>query len=378
MSEYQYYEFQTIDRPLTKKEQDEIRKLSSRAQITSNQATFLYNYGDFRGNPEKVLTQYFDMMFYIANWGTWQLMFRFPKGIVNPAWFQPYDLPDTVTITTTSKYIILDIEITEEEGIGGWVEGEGWMPRLLSLRDELLNGDLRLLYLVWLRTVPNLAKYTLEEDDPVEPPIPPNLDKLSESLQAFVELVELDPDLVTAAAQASDREKPIAEPPLENWLENLSANEKQEFLLKLVRREPHVDLQLIQRLKELANATQSAPRSNPGHRRLSELQAIAETVAKKRHQKEQNAARKKHIKELEALAPRESQTWTRVVELIELKQARPYDEATALLKDLRDLAEHQERLPEFTRRFEQLKSDYQNRPALIARFKAIKLSSQLQ
>jgi hypothetical protein len=117
------------------------------------------------------------------------------------------------------------------------------MPRLLPLRDELLRGDLRLLYLVWLRTAPYLAGYTLE-DDPVEPPIPPNLDKLSESLQAFVELVELDPDLVAAVAQASDRQKPIIEPPLESWLEELSADEKQEFLLKLVQREPPVDLQL--------------------------------------------------------------------------------------------------------------------------------------
>ena len=83
MSEYQYYEFQAIDRPLIKKEQDEIRRLSSRVQLTPNQAIFLYNFGDFRGNSEKVLTQYFDMMFYIANWGTWQLMFRLPKAIVD-------------------------------------------------------------------------------------------------------------------------------------------------------------------------------------------------------------------------------------------------------------------------------------------------------
>ncbi len=372
MSEYQYYEFQAIDRPLTKKERDEISELSSRVQLTPNQAIFLYNYGSFRGDPKKVLTQYFDMMFYIANWGTWQLIFRFPKAIVNPNWFQPYDLPDTVTISTTSQYIVLDIQLIEEEGIRGWITGEVWMPRLLALRDELLHGDLRLLYLVWLRTAPYLAEDTLE-DDPVEPPIPPNLDKLSEALQAFVELVELDPDLVAAAAQASDRQQPIAELPLENWLNKLSADEKQEFLLKLVRREPHVDLQLINRLKELAGAAQSVPQSNSGHRRLSKLQEIAETIRSKRHQKEQNAARKKRIKELEALAPREVQTWKRVVELIELKQAKPYDEATVLLIDLHDLAEHQGRLPEFIQRFEQLKSDYQNRPALIARFKAIKV-----
>ncbi|HEY9657966.1 MAG TPA: hypothetical protein V6C65_05835 [Allocoleopsis sp.] len=372
MSEYQYYEFQAIDRPLTKKEQDEIGKLSSRVQLTPNQAIFLYHYGNFRGDPEEVLTQYFDMMFYIANWGTWQLIFRFPKSIVDPKWFQPYEIEDTITVSTTSKYVILDIHITEEEGIRGWVEGEGWLPRLLPLRDELFHGDLRLLYLVWLRTAPYLVENTLE-DDPVEPPIPPNLDKLSDALQAFVELVELDQNLVAAAAEASDRQKPIAEPPLENWLEELSADEKQEFLLKLVRREPHVDLQLINRLKELAGAVQSTPRSNSGHRHLSELQEIAKTINKKRRQQEQNAARKKRIKQLEALAPKEAQTWKRVVELIELKQAKPYDEATSLLKDLRDLAEHQGRLPEFIQRFEQIKSDYQNRPALINRFKTIKV-----
>ena len=56
MSEYQYYEFQTIDRPLTTAEQAEIKKLSSRVQLTPTQAIFLYNYGDFRGDAKKVLT----------------------------------------------------------------------------------------------------------------------------------------------------------------------------------------------------------------------------------------------------------------------------------------------------------------------------------
>ena len=63
MSEYQYYEFQTIGRPLTPKEQAEIRELSSRVKLTPTQAIFLYNYGDFRNKPEDVLTKYFDMMF---------------------------------------------------------------------------------------------------------------------------------------------------------------------------------------------------------------------------------------------------------------------------------------------------------------------------
>ena len=99
MSECQYYEFQTIDCPLTTKEQAAIKKLSSRVKLTPTQVIFLYSYSDFRGEPEKVLAQYFDLMFYIANWGSWRLTFRFPKAIANPEWFQPYILEDAISLT---------------------------------------------------------------------------------------------------------------------------------------------------------------------------------------------------------------------------------------------------------------------------------------
>lgn len=375
MSEYQYYEFQSIDRLLTAQEQVEIQELSSRGKVTSTQAIFLYNYSDFRNSPEQVLTKYFDAMFYIANWGTWRLMFRFPKAIIDTKCFQPYVLPDVITITKTSQYIVLDIEIHEENGINGWAEGEGWLSQLLPLRDELLAGDLRLLYLVWLRAAAALAGDSLEED-PIEPPIPPNLSQLSAPLQAFIELVELDPDLVTAAAQASPDYQAPTDQPLEDWLPALTAAERQKFLLKLVRRELHVDRQLIARLQELAGADRSKPSGTAGHRRLSELETIANSQKKERQQQEKNAARKKRIKELEKLAPKVEATWQKVVKLLEVKQAQPYDQATALLKDLRDLAESQGQLLEFSQRFEKLKSDYQSRPALMKRFRSIKSSLQ--
>lgn len=48
MSEYQYYEFRAIDRPLTEAQKSKISALSSRAHVTSRMASFVYNYGDFR------------------------------------------------------------------------------------------------------------------------------------------------------------------------------------------------------------------------------------------------------------------------------------------------------------------------------------------
>ncbi len=371
MSEYQYYEFQALDRALTTQEQKTLQALSSRAQVTPHRASFVYNYGDFRGDPEALVAKYFDAMLYIANWGTWQVMFRLPKALVDPAWFKPYEIEDAVTISTTAQHLILNIQIQEEDGMIGWVEGEGWLPQLLPLRDDLLAGDLRLLYLAWLRACPNLMAYG-EDKDPTEPPLPPNLETLTPPLKAFVELVGLDPDLVTAAAEASPRHRPASTPPLEEWLPQLTEAECQHFLLKLARREPHVDLQLINRLKELAGANSPSPlASEPGQRSFSELMAIADEMEAKRKQKEREAAKKKRIKELEALAPKAAQTWDRVLDLIQAKQARAYDEATTLLRDLRDLAEHQGQLPIFHQRLERLKADYGSRPALMKRLRSI-------
>jgi len=75
VSEYQYYEFLALDKPLTDEQRAELRKLSSRAEITATRFVNEYNYGDFRGNPEKLMERYFDAFCYLANWGTRRLMF---------------------------------------------------------------------------------------------------------------------------------------------------------------------------------------------------------------------------------------------------------------------------------------------------------------
>jgi len=76
MSEYQYYEFRSIDRPLSARQMDELRKVSSRARITPGGFVNDYNYGDFRGDPDKLIDKYFDAFLHLANWGTRWLMLR--------------------------------------------------------------------------------------------------------------------------------------------------------------------------------------------------------------------------------------------------------------------------------------------------------------
>ena len=51
MGEFQYYEFQAIDRPLDREDQAALRALSTRARITAASFTNHYEWGDFKGDP---------------------------------------------------------------------------------------------------------------------------------------------------------------------------------------------------------------------------------------------------------------------------------------------------------------------------------------
>jgi hypothetical protein len=197
MSEYQYYEFLAIDRPLTEEEQASVSRLSSRVEPHPQRAVFTYNYGDFPASPEKILAQYYDAMLYLANWGSRRLMFRFPEALVDVDQMRQYQLEtidypsDAVAVSTAAEYVILDIQ-SNEEGGGEWIEGEGRLDALVGLRDALLQQDYRVLYLAWLA---GLATEDVD-DGTLEPPVPPGLGSLTPVLEAFVELFGVNADLV--------------------------------------------------------------------------------------------------------------------------------------------------------------------------------------
>src|SRR6266568_5433602 len=78
MSEYQRYEFMTVDKPLTKAQMEAVDGLSSHIEVSSTHAMVEYNWGDFKYDPIKVLHEYFDGFLYWANWGSPRLALRFP------------------------------------------------------------------------------------------------------------------------------------------------------------------------------------------------------------------------------------------------------------------------------------------------------------
>lgn len=175
MSEYQYYEFTAVDRPLTGRERAELRSLSTRADITATSFVNTYEWGNFKGDPRKLMERYFDAHLHLANWGTRQLMLRLPKHVLDPATVAQYCQSDSASAWTAGKHVIIDLHDEDEDGTDEWdLDGHGLLASIIPVRAGLAAGDLRLLYLAWLRCV---QSEEIADDEP-EPPVPAGIGTL--------------------------------------------------------------------------------------------------------------------------------------------------------------------------------------------------------
>ena len=211
MSEYQYYEFAAVDRPLTLQQQAELRHWSSRATISSSRFINEYHWGNFKGNPEDWMRRYFDAHVYLTNWGHCRLMLRLPRAALEASELAPFIVPATedsdfepvFSAEKTAEHWILDWNFNDDSGeferFWNQDDGADWMERLLALRDELLRGDPRPLYLGWLAR----AHRGEFGDSDLEPPLPAGLDTLTPAQQAQAEFLLIDPDWLSAAAADS-------------------------------------------------------------------------------------------------------------------------------------------------------------------------------
>jgi hypothetical protein len=206
MSEYQYYQFLAVDRPLTAAEQAEVRQLSTRARITATSFTNEYHWGDFKGSPDQMMQRYYDAHLYLANWGTHRIMLRLPRTLLDPKIAGRYCVDGQVSISTTRDYVILDL--TSEDETGEWVEdAEDSLSAIVGIRSELAAGDLRPLYLAWLSGYGVWERdedaFGDEDEEEVEPPVPAGLGSLTAAQRALVDFLRLDSGLLEVAAEAS-------------------------------------------------------------------------------------------------------------------------------------------------------------------------------
>jgi hypothetical protein len=271
MSEYQYYEFQTLDRRLSETEMDELRDYSTRAHITATSFVNEYSFGSFKGNPDAWMEKYFDAFLYLANWGTHELKLGLPSRLLAADTARLYCCGDAASVRAKAGKLILTFR-SEDEGGGDWVQAGGILSSLLPLRAELARGDLRSLYLGWLLSVQagELGQ------DASEPPVPPNLGELSSALSSLVDFLRLDPDLLAAAAQNSPRTKaaPANRKAMVAWVASLPDKEKNDMLIRLLEdADSRIGMELGARFSQ--RETAPSPATKGPRRTVADLLATA-------------------------------------------------------------------------------------------------------
>ncbi|MEV6801389.1 hypothetical protein AB0M91_24045 [Micromonospora rifamycinica] len=373
MSEYQYYEFTAVDRPLTARDRAELRSLSTRADITTTSFVNTYEWGNFKGDPRKLMERYFDAHLYLANWGTRQLMLRLPKHVLDPAVVARYCQSDSATAWTAGRHVIVDLH--DEDGTDEWdLDGHGLLTSIIPVRAGLAAGDLRLLYLAWLRCV---QSQEIADDEP-EPPVPAGLGTLDAALTAVTEFLRIDPDLIAAAAAGSTPDasgEPTAAQ-LRTWVVGLPARDKDAILTDLITGgDSHLRGRLLRRYRDAHRSETPTPAAARTAGELlataADLRAVrerrdAEQRERDRVRRERSAAaaRQRH---LDTLAVDQTAAWQRVDELIATKKPREYDTAVQLLVDLHDLAERDGGSSSFRKRLAELRVVHARKPSLLER-----------
>jgi hypothetical protein len=369
MSEYQYYEFLALDRPLTGKQRAELRSISSRAEITAARFVNEYEWGDLKGDPRDMMERYFDAFLYLANWGTRRLMFRLPRGVLDADTARQYCYTDTALIIETDSHLILSLYLDRDPGEYLQEEPGRELAAMVQARSELAAGDLRLLYLAWL-----LAAQSGEMDDEdTEPPVPAGLGNLSASLQAIVDFFEIDQDLIAVAVASSP---PMEEPRgLAEFLASVGAQEKDALLARVAAGEgAQVQALLLRRFRASAGAPPTAPARLPAELleatadRIEARTAVLEERLREEDAREAAAEDAAYTKRLDQLAAREEEAWAKAARWIETKRPRDYDLAVSLLRDLQAVAERREGSVAFRKRFGELRAQHQRKPSLLDRF----------
>lgn len=348
MSEYQYYEFRAVDRPLTKKEQAELRALSTRADISAYHFSNVYHWGSFKGSPDEMVERYFDAHLYVANWGERRLVLRVPARYFDLQRARPYQEGRRTAVQKKGDHVILRFEL--DEAWSDDIDGEGWLTSLLALREELLSGDLRSLYLGWLAQA---ALGQLSADDE-EPPVPPGLGSLSTALTALVDFLLIPPVLLEVAARSSASDGPVPRQELEAWVHALPGPEKDALLVRLIDKAG----------KAPGRVTEKAA---PPRRLVGTLlrEAVALQKDKERRGKERQAAARE--KELQALAARGSAAWEQVDQLFSTRRPTDHAAGVRLLVDLREVARRASAEAEFTHRLSLLRERNARRAGLLSR-----------
>ncbi len=393
MSEFQSYGFQTVERRLSPEDQKALRVISTRAEITSSSFTNSYSWGDLKADPINFMVKWFDLHVYLSNWGTRRFMVRLPKSLIDVAGIQSQlaRFDDLVSTRLTDEHLIVDVSWTDEELYDEeWIDEEYWLPALAPIHADLTDGDLRVIYLIWLKALDvEVLNDSLEEEDDegvtgVRIMQPDDLEPmagigpLNDQLQAFATFFRINSDLVEAAAERSPERRQISVGAVQEAIARMPMNVTSGILLRLFQGDP---MALTDWRGEVRAALPREPERTAGgitSRTAAEILARSIEIRTARESEEaaQALAEKSRLARevavatrarLDRLAERGESIWTE----IERRTAGGYNTAAGLIMDMRTLALEEGTDDEFARRLEDIRERHAWKPRFLERLAAL-------
>lgn len=375
MSEYQYYEFAAIDGPISDEGLKYARGCSSRANVSRIRWQNTYNFGDFHGSVDTLL-KYYDAHFYIANWGSVRLALAFPKDAIPRKVIEPYlrgrkSYEDILTVKEIGNRCILSWERNDEGG-DDWIEGEGFIDQLIAIREELMCGDYRALFLGWLADFDPDDCQIPEDDTSVMPPIPSGLNHLSPALEALSKLFHVDRDALDVAAGLSQASTPDRIP-IASVLENLSVSEMQALLARVAE---GGGSGVMNELNRLTYPLVQIPPSQAMRYADFADKTLETREARKKHEAKAAAAKRQHEAELRkqhlaSILERADSLWSDIDTLMDQKIASVYDHVADQLQELRDAYAQYSDLDSFQQKLAEFRRRYSNRSAMLRRIEKL-------
>ncbi|MBI4774733.1 MAG: hypothetical protein HY788_11225 [Deltaproteobacteria bacterium] len=374
MSEYQYYEFLAIDQPLTEVEMAALRGISSRAHITPVSFTNEYHWGDLKANPIHLMERFFDAHVYVANWMTAIFMARLPIEALSNETVGAMAESFVVNFKETKNHWIITWRLDDSQDYDrfGMEDGRGWMARLAPIREELLRGDLRSLYIGWLAAV------TMEmvDDDEMEPISVNGLGSLTSAQKALVGFLEVDEDLLAGAGMGSPDPQAdgVSQKEMDAWFGGLPGDEVTAILKQLLEGKGSLAERTLKNRfaawrRGLRGGGIEAPRHTVGELRENAEKAEKIRLEKQRREEMQREAKRRKEREayLKSLSKDYSEAWKSVRTTVQRGSGLAYDEACRALVDLSQAYSLHASGKRFQEELERFMADHLRRKALIQR-----------
>jgi hypothetical protein len=196
--------------------------------------------------------------------------------------------------TKTHWIITWRLEESENYDRFGMDDGHGWMARLVAVRDELLRGDIRGLYIGWLAAV---ATEMMDEDE-MEPLAVSGLGSLTEAQQSLAEFLEVDPDLLEGAGMGSPmaEEEGISPKEMDEWIDALPRDEVKAILKTLLEGKGQQAQQSIKNQFAAWQRGLRSDRSEAPRRTVGQLRQNAAKAQQIRMEKQKRDHKRREIK----------------------------------------------------------------------------------